>query len=442
MGDRMSDDLTSMRRSPVKLTPSSVAVERLLLSSLDRFESFWERLQKRSPLASPASDLIDCLLDEIGGFFPSSFSAVCVVNDKSQIPILTRCRPAELADEWQEEILKLLPLDHVSLLMRQGLPSVCTSHRDCPRHPTVQVVVLLPLAAFRGVGDILLVALEQPEVSPLEVKALALLTHQASFALEYACREQGLQQALMDEFKKALEVNDLLSRADRARESLLATVSHELRTPLSAIVGSLELFREEWSDHLPPEAQRMIDICERNSSTLLTLISDLLDVAALRSSPPLLFKQTFQLNALVQETLEVISPLAHVNRVRLENLVSPEIFIHADPHRLRQILLHLESNATKFRGHDNPYLRVNAIIEKERVVVEVCDNGVGIASKRLPHIFEPFVQGEDSYTSPTKGAGLGLTICKSLIEYHGGSIWVQSEMGQGSCFSFSLPCEG
>ena len=128
-----------------------------------------------------------------------------------------------------------------------------------------------------------------------------------------------------------------------------------------------------------------------------------------------------------------------MNRIRLDNIVSPEISVHADPHRLRQILLHLESNAIKFHGSNNPYLRINAVVEEKYVVIEVCDNGIGIAPERLHRIFEPFVQGEDSYTSPTKGPGLGLTICQSLVEYHGGSIRVRSEPGQGSCFSFTLP---
>jgi signal transduction histidine kinase len=173
---------------------------------------------------------------------------------------------------------------------------------------------------------------------------------------------------------------------------------------------------------------------------LLALISDLLDVAALRSSPPVLLKQTIPLASLVRETFEIISPLASVNRVRLENAVPSEIHVYADPHRLRQILLHLESNAVKFCGQNDPYLRVRAVVEETRIVIEVSDNGIGIAPERLARIFEPFVQGEDSYTSPTKGAGLGLTICKSLIEHHNGSIWVKSKIGQGSCFSVSLPC--
>lgn len=437
----MSEDFPSPQ-SPLAeptFSPSTSFTDRLLLASLDRFESFLERIQKDSSIEPSASELVESLLDEIAALFPTALLAVCTVDEKTQEVVLDRCRPAEVADDWREEIRRLLPHDRVTSIGQHNRPTLCPFHTVPSHHPEIRMVVLLPLTALLDKDGVVLVALQQPEVSTLELRALSSLTRQAVYALEYARREHGLRRALADEFKKTLEVSDRLTSVDRARESLLATVSHELRTPLSAIVGSLELFREEWRDQLPPEAQRMIDICERNSSVLLALISDLLDVAALRSSPPALLKQTIPLTSLVQETFEIISPLASVNRVRLENTVPAEICVQADPYRLRQILLHLESNAVKFCGQNNPYLRVRAIVEETRVVIEVSDNGVGIAPERLEHIFEPFVQGEDSYTSPTKGAGLGLTICKSLIEHHKGSIWVRSELGRGSCFSISLP---
>lgn len=438
----MAERFLSFQPHAAELTsPVATSVtDRLFLASLDRFESFLERIQQSSSSADPSvSDLIDGLLDEITALFSSSLLAVCAVNESAQDVVLDRCRPAELKKDWQEEIRRFLPYDRVISVVQQNRPALCPLPTGRSRHPEIQMVVLLPLTALFDTGGVILVALQQPEVSELELRALSSLVRQAAFALEYARREQGLRRALADEFKKTLEVSDRLTSVDRARESLLATISHELRTPLSAIVGSLEIFREEWRDQLPPEAQRMIDICERNSSTLLALISDLLDVAALRSSPPILLKQTISLTALVQETFEIIAPLASVNRVRLENAVPAEIQVHADPYRLRQVLLHLESNAVKFCGPNNPYLRIRAMVEETRIIVEVCDNGIGIAPDRLAHIFEPFVQGEDSYTSPTKGAGLGLPICKSLIEHHNGAIWVRSELGQGSCFSVALP---
>lgn len=106
----------------------------------------------------------------------------------------------------------------------------------------------------------------------------------------------------------------------------------------------------------------------------------------------------------------------------------PEVEVYADSLRIQQVLLHLGSNAIKFREKMNPYVRVSAAIEGDRVILAVRDNGNGIASENLSHIFEPFVQGEDSYTNPTQGAGLGLPICKGIIEQHGGSLRVESEL--------------
>jgi signal transduction histidine kinase len=103
------------------------------------------------------------------------------------------------------------------------------------------------------------------------------------------------------------------------------------------------------------------------------------------------------------------------------------------------VLLHLESNAIKFRGSQHPYVVVSASAEEQRIVISVKDNGTGIPVEKLSRIFLPFVQGDDSYTSPTTGAGLGLSICKSLVERHGGNLWVESEVGKGSRFFFSLP---
>jgi signal transduction histidine kinase len=437
----MAEDSSSPQSLPVEPTslPAFSFADRLFLASLDRFESFWERIQKSSSSEPSASDLVDSLLDEITALFPASLLAVCTVDESAQDIVLDRCRPAELENDWREEIRRLLPLDRVTSLAQQGRPTVCPLHDVRSHHPEILAVVLLPLTAFSDAGGVVLVALRQPEVSALELRVLSSLARQAAFALKHAQREHELRRALADELKKTLEASERLASAERARESLLATVSHELRTPLSAILGSLDLFREEWKSQLPLEAQRIIEICERNSSTLLSLISDLLEVASLRNSPPRLIREPVPLLPLVQETFGIITPLARAHGVRLESAVPPTIEVYADPQRLRQVLLHLESNAIKFRGHANPYVLVSASVEEQRVVISVKDNGIGIPPEKFSHIFAPFVQGDDSYTSPTTGAGLGLSICKSLVEHHEGSLWVESEVGNGSRFFFSLP---
>lgn len=441
--------------------------EEKLLGSLDRFEALWRRLQGRATAGLSSEDLLKNCLEEMSALFPSSLVAVFQVERGLQTILLEHCYPVESRDAWQAEARQAADAGKFTSALQYEHALSYASDALRVHYPGHQSVILTPLVSLGELHGLICVATLCAHVSPLDVKMVAVLARPLAFALYYARREETLKQEktaleeavrqrtreierttntilrlnseLEAELRKALEVNDRLSLADRIRESLLATVSHELRTPLSAILGSLELFREEWNDRLPLEARRMIDICERNSAALLALISDLLDVASLRSSPPSFFRQTISLRALVQETLDTVLPLARANEVRLDNIVPSDMEVYADVHRLRQVLLHLQGNAVKFCGQESPYVHVRAALDGEMVVVRVQDNGVGIAPERVGHIFEPFTQGEDSYTSPTKGAGLGLSICKLIIEHHGGSLWVESELGKGSCFSFTLP---
>jgi signal transduction histidine kinase len=461
-------DSTSLQPS-VSLSACSVnqAEPHSLSTSLERLEALWKRIQEKATSELSFVDIINNLLDAIGIVFPSSTAAVLQLKGEERPLTIDHCQPEEARNAWLEEVQRMIVRGQLTLASQHGGVMLLSPYETQLHQTTIRALVIVPLASLQGVSWVVLVGASQVEVSSLDVKMFSMLARQIAFALECAYRESVLKrekayleeatrrqtseiehsthtivqlnQELEVELKKAFEVSDRLSLADRIRESLLATVSHELRTPLSAILGSLELFREEWNAQLPPEARQMIEICERNSSMLLSLISDLLDVASLQSSQPVLLKHPLDLATLVQETFERISPLARANGVHLEHAVAPGVEAYADSLRIQQVLLHLGSNAIKFRGKTNPYVRVSASIEGDRVILAVRDNGIGIASENLTHIFEPFAQGEDSYTSPTQGAGLGLSICQGIIKQHGGSIWVESELGKGSCFSFSLP---
>ena len=229
---------------------------------------------------------------------------------------------------------------------------------------------------------------------------------------------------------------------DRVRDGLLATASHELRTPLSAILSSLDIIREEWNDCLPTQGQHLLEICERNSTLLLSLVSDLLDMAALRSGRVQLNRQKVPLSPLIQQIFTTVSPLARGKDVKLLNTVLPQVEVYADAQRLQQVLLNLIGNAIKFSKKESASVRVSVEQEAERVIVSVTDDGVGIPQDEVEHIFEPFVQVDNAPHGSTKGTGLGLAICQSMVEQHGGSIWVESEEDVGSRFSFSLPCTG
>ena len=265
--------------------------------------------------------------------------------------------------------------------------------------------------------------------------------HQRTIELEQAnLAAQNLNQELGTKLAQLQQLNGSLTLVNQVRDGLLATASHELRTPLSAILSSLDIIREEWSDRLPAQGQHLLQICERNSTLLLSLVSDLLDMAAFRSGRAQFNRQKVPLSPLVQQIFSTVSPLARDKDVKLLNTVLPHVEVCADAQRLQQIL-HL-CNAIKLSKKESVSVRISAEQEAGRVIVSAAGDGEGIPQDEVEHIFEPFVQVDNAPHGSTKGTGLGLAICQCMVEQHAGSIWVESAEGVGSRFSFSLPCSG
>jgi signal transduction histidine kinase len=440
-----------------------------LFDYLDAIESFWVNLQRHATPERLPVDLLAAFLSQVGDFFPVVLSGVYQVHPHSHAFTLERCFPPGLREDLQQEARQQITQGYFALALRRSRPTVSASVSLHRYHPRVRALILVPLVTLHEVHGMAMIATERAEqdIALYELKLLSLLAGQTALALESAQREAALQQQkaaleeevhqrtveleqthrtvlqlnteLETELKKALEVNERLSAVDRMRERLLATVSHELRTPLSAIVGSLDILHQEWGQTLPPEGQKLLEICQRNSTMLLSLVSDLLDVAALRHKQMVLHPRVLPLSSVVQQAFAALAPLARANGVKLLNAVLPHVEVYADEQRLQQILLNLIGNAIKFSRKDEPQVLVSAVQEETQTVISVLDNGIGIPPEEIGQIFEPFAQGNESSTAPTRGAGLGLTICKALVERHGGSIWVESEIGKGSRFFFSLP---
>jgi signal transduction histidine kinase len=438
-----------------------------LLHALDRIESLWVNLQKRANRELLPVDLLAHFLTEAEALFPTVLAAVYRVDAQTQEFISERCIPAGLQDDLEAEGHGQITQGNFALALRRSRPTVCPSLGIHQYHPRVRSIILAPLATLQGVYGMALIASERLEqdIASYELKLLSILAGQTALALESTQSEASLRQQktvlerevhqrtgeleqttetvkrlnqeLEAELKKALEQNEDLALADRIRERMLATASHELRTPLSAIIGSLSVLREEWGNRLPPEGQHLLEVCERNSTLLLSLISDLLDFSA--SGNVILRQQQVALAPLVQKTFEILTPLARGNDVKLLNTVHQDIKVYADAQRIQQVLVNLVGNAIKFSKKEGAYVLVGAAKEDDRITVGVTDNGIGIPPEQREHIFEPFVQGDSSTATSIKGTGLGLAICKSLIERHNGTIWVESTPGKGSRFFFSLP---
>jgi len=226
---------------------------------------------------------------------------------------------------------------------------------------------------------------------------------------------------------------------DRLKSEFVAVVSHEVRTPLTSIKGSLELLGDDRFHKLPPPQKELLSICQANTERLINLINDILDFSKLESSKLPLSIEAIDAGAVLTEAVENIRNLAGQKEVVVNLKVDPSTgTIEADPMRVGQVATNLLGNAIKF-SPEKSHIDVFASGDESQITVSVKDYGRGISQRDLARLFQRFAQLDSSTTRKAGGTGLGLVISKGIVEQHGGKIWVESAIGEGSTFSFSLP---
>ena len=230
-------------------------------------------------------------------------------------------------------------------------------------------------------------------------------------------------------------------RATRLKDEFLATLSHELRTPLSAILGWTQLLLRPETSKGPDERKRAIEVIDRNARAQVKLIDDLLDLSRVMTGKLRLDLHQVSFASVVEAAVDSARPSADVKGIRLKAILgsSSQDIVSADSARLQQVVWNLLTNAIKFtpKGGQVQVLlqRVNSHLE-----LSVSDTGIGIPANYLPHVFDRFSQKDTSTTRAFGGLGLGLAICKQLVELHGGSIRAASQgEGMGATFSVQLP---
>lgn len=267
-----------------------------------------------------------------------------------------------------------------------------------------------------------------------------------------ACRLQDLERAktraydelysahqqLNKEIAELISTQDQLQKALKARSEFMAKVSHELRTPVAAILGSLELAQLEPGNEL-------LNTAAQAATDLLRLINDILDFAYLESKQVRLEYHGVSVRSLVRSVLQSLQSRADAKGLKLSASVAPDIpeSIHGDSGRLKQVLLNLVDNAIKFTAAGHVNVEVTTTGNSEQLLrFAVTDTGSGIAPEQQVKIFEPFIQADNSSCRRFGGIGLGLSICKDLVELMQGRIGCQSEPGAGTTFWFEIPVEG
>lgn len=224
---------------------------------------------------------------------------------------------------------------------------------------------------------------------------------------------------------------------DQMKNEFIAIVSHELRTPLTAIKGFLGLLHTGIYDSKPEKARRMVELALSNSDRLVRLVNDILDLERLSSGKVQLVLEACQADELVQRAVEGVQSIADEAQVTLLVLRS-SVQLWADPDAIMQTLTNLLSNAIKF-SPAQATVTIAVSPQSSSVLFQVQDQGRGIPADKLKTIFGRFQQVDVSDARQRGGTGLGLAICQSIVQQHNGSIWVESELGQGSTFSFTVP---
>jgi PAS domain S-box-containing protein len=225
--------------------------------------------------------------------------------------------------------------------------------------------------------------------------------------------------------------------AGRIKDEFLAMVSHELRTPLNAILGWTQILQGEGG--MTDDQREGLQVIERNARVQSELIGDLLDMSRIMAGKMRLNVQQITLIEVVDAAIDTIKPAAEAKGVRVQKVMDPTVIVSGDPGRLQQVFWNLLTNAVKFTPNGG-FVRVLMQRVNSHVEVSVIDSGQGMNPSFITHAFERFRQADSGETQKTTGLGLGLSIVKSLVEMHGGSIQAMSEgVGKGSTFLISLP---
>lgn len=227
---------------------------------------------------------------------------------------------------------------------------------------------------------------------------------------------------------------------DKLKSDLVSNVSHELRTPIFSIGGALDLLLQNIPEITDPVSKKLVDVIQNNLARLASIVSNILNFSRIEKGSFVPVFKSMDLAALAQKTIGDLSPLFLQRGISAEPVSSSaaDAVIEADPEHIEQVLINLLGNAIKFTPREG---RVGITLSDNGGALQLCvwDTGRGIAPEYQKKIFDRFYQIDGSSTRETGGSGIGLSIVKSIVDMHGGKVWVESEPGKGSRMNLTLP---
>ncbi len=368
-------------------------------------------------------------------------------TDRNQLPVwCIEHREAVFINDLQTEYAKYVGrYDEQSRQLEDGSMS-----------KTPQSIIYLPLVAKdRVLGVFTVQSFETGAYGAHHLNMMRSLASYTAIALDNAAAYRQLNEQeheIRRLFEEAQKARSAAEEADAAKSAFLSTVSHELRTPLTSVLGFAKIIKKRLDDRIfplvPTEDKKVVQtiaqvednlkVVVSEGERLTKLIDDVLDLAKIEAGKLEWHMEDVSVADVIDRATAATASLFEQKGLRLAKDVAPDLpVLQGDRDRLIQVVINLISNAVKFTESGSVTCR--ALRQGGDIVVSVIDTGLGIAPGDQPKVFERFKQVGDTLTDKPKGTGLGLPICREIVEHHGGRIWVESALGQGSCFSFSLP---
>jgi PAS domain S-box-containing protein len=348
-------------------------------------------------------------------------------RDPDDEDALAQSLPDVLHGGWEHAIRSVISTGRAEILDRLEQPKAFLGEPapdDASRYLRDTSIMVTPLMGRgRVLGSITFVA--GPDTRDYDEDDLNLaeeLGRRAAIALDNARLYREAQEA------------------NRAKADFLAVISHELRTPLNAIMGYSDLLDAEISGDLSARQRRQVERIRASARHLLQLIEEILSFARIESGGEEVRTELVSAHELAQEAAAVIEPLAHSRQLDFElDLPGEPVSLETDAGKTRQVLVNLLSNAVKFTERGTVTLRVRPDDERDGVLFQVVDTGIGIAAEQMKRIFDPFWQAERPNVRRAGGTGLGLSVSRRYVRLLGGQLEIDSAPGRGTCVSVRLP---